>query len=139
MAGWTDIPLSRRGERQVEAMGRLLRMEGTAPILYSSSSARSLRTAAALARGRMVALRALRGIAMRHPGERVLAVTHAGVITQIIGHIHGESPARWEEWRPGNGSVTIIEWEEPGPRLVSFDDRSHLEDVSLASPRQRGG
>lgn len=84
-------------------------------------------------------VRASAAIAARHPGERAVVVTHAGVISQIVGYVRGESPARWEEARPGNCSVSVIEWGDSGPRVVTFDDRSHLGGLRAAAPRQRGG
>ena len=69
-------------------------------------------------------LRTVARIAARHRGSTVVLVTHAGVISQIIGHLHDTNPAEWGRFRPGNTSVTEIAWE---PReLVAFDDRSHL-------------
>jgi alpha-ribazole phosphatase/probable phosphoglycerate mutase len=65
-------------------------------------------------------------IASSHPGARVLVVTHAGVITQLIGHILGTPPAHWSAFRPGNASITEIDWDASGGRLVSFDCREHL-------------
>jgi broad specificity phosphatase PhoE len=65
-------------------------------------------------------------IAAAHPGERVLAVTHAWVITQILGVLQGHRPAVWQEHRPGNCSLTEIEWGNGGGRLFRFDDRAHL-------------
>lgn len=72
-------------------------------------------------------LRAIRGIASRHPDERVVVVTHTGVIAQLIGYATGVRPAVWEKWRPGNGSVTTVEWDGDGAaRLIDFDCRVHL-------------
>lgn len=65
-------------------------------------------------------------IASSHSGARVLVVTHAGVITQLIGHILGTPPAHWSAFRPGNASITEIDWDASGGRLVSFDRREHL-------------
>jgi broad specificity phosphatase PhoE len=75
-------------------------------------------------RGRCVD--AIGRIAGRHRGGRVAIVTHAGVISQIVGFINGTNPARWELFRPGNGSLTQIDWEGRSGVLVAFDDRSHL-------------
>jgi 2,3-bisphosphoglycerate-dependent phosphoglycerate mutase len=80
-------------------------------------------------------LAALGGIVKRHPGEDVIVVTHAGVVSQTVGHIKGLSPALWSRWRPGNGSVTTVTWED-GLQLVSFDDRDHLEELTLEGMRQ---
>jgi alpha-ribazole phosphatase/probable phosphoglycerate mutase len=85
-------------------------------------------------------LGAFRRIAAAHPGERILVVTHAGVISQVLGCLHGINPSRWECYRPGNCSLTELDWEGETGRLVSFDDRGHLaEPDPPASTRAPGG
>lgn len=180
LAGWADIPLSERGEAQLERVREL--EADAADLVYSSDLHRAMITAEAVARGRRVVplrslreiscgivdgwtvdevkmrfpdqwrqneserdpdftwpggesygrfrarvVRAMRGIAKRHPGQRVIVVTHAGVISQILGIVHGLSPAAWSKWRPGNCSVTTIAWAD-GPRVIDFDAREHLEE-----------
>jgi broad specificity phosphatase PhoE len=72
-------------------------------------------------------LRALRRLAQAHPGGRVAVVTHAGVISQVIGFLGGAGPARWETGRPGTTGLTELEWRRGGiGRVVRFDDRDHL-------------
>jgi broad specificity phosphatase PhoE len=71
-------------------------------------------------------LRAIRDIARAHRGEYVAIVTHAGVISQIVGALQGISAASWERNRPGNASVTEIAWARGTGALIRFDDRSHL-------------
>lgn len=53
-------------------------------------------------------VRALREIAARHPGGRVVVVTHTGVITQAVGALLGARPARWGAFRVSNASVTEL-------------------------------
>jgi broad specificity phosphatase PhoE len=72
------------------------------------------------------ALSAIQALAMAHPGQRVAVVTHAGVITQIIGALTGTSAARWSSYRAGNASMTEILWRNTGGEVVCFDDRAHL-------------
>jgi broad specificity phosphatase PhoE len=69
---------------------------------------------------------AVRRIAAAHPGSRVLVFTHAGFISQVLGALHGVSPARWECFRPSNGSITVVDWEGDRGTLIHFDDREHL-------------
>lgn len=64
---------------------------------------------------------ALQAIAARHRGARVVAVTHAGVISQVLGRITGESEARWGAMRPRNASLTELAWDDGGARVISFD------------------
>jgi broad specificity phosphatase PhoE len=71
-------------------------------------------------------LGALRSLARAHPGGRVAVVTHAGVISQVIGHITGAGAARWEAGRPGTTALTEVEWWRGSARVVRFDDRDHL-------------
>lgn len=85
-------------------------------------------------------LRALRAIAARHRGGRLLIVTHAGAIAQVVGHVKRLSPARWESYRPANCSVTILECEDDGTlRLVAFDRRIVEAVTPAAAARQRAG
>jgi broad specificity phosphatase PhoE len=71
-------------------------------------------------------LRCVRSIARMHAGERVLLVTHAGVVNQVLGSLAGQSAARWENFRPGNTAITEVLWSDDSGRVCTFDDRSHL-------------
>jgi broad specificity phosphatase PhoE len=85
------------------------------------------------------ALAAVQRIAARHAGSRVVVVTHAGVIGQVIGAIEGESPARWDLHRPSNCSLTELHWNETTGVVVRFDDAGALAAVTAeASRRGRG-
>lgn len=76
-------------------------------------------------------LSTLRQIAQHHPGECVLVVTHCGLVTQVIGFIRGLPPAHWEKFRPGNCSITEVQWSDP-PRILRYDDRRHLAGIDPA-------
>lgn len=65
-------------------------------------------------------------IASTHRGARVAVVTHAGVISQLIGAIRGVPPARWSAFRVGNASITELDWGPGGGSVVAFDRRDHL-------------
>lgn len=78
------------------------------------------------ARFRRRVLRAICGIAALHAKERILIITHAGVVNQILGTIRGQSAARWDNLRPGYASLTEVAWSGSTGTLLSFDDRSHL-------------
>ena len=81
-------------------------------------------------RGRCLA--AVRAIAGAHCGQRVMVFAHAGVISQILGAIHGLRPARWESFRPSNASLTRVDWQGDKGELVGFDEAKHLAIVSSA-------
>lgn len=72
---------------------------------------------------------AVQAIAAAHSGQRVLVVTHAGVISQILGLMHGISAARWDCFRPRNGSCTEVLLRGDRIVLVRFDD--------VGEPRRR--
>jgi broad specificity phosphatase PhoE len=61
-------------------------------------------------------------IVARHPNERIMAVTHAGVISQLIGWTMGDHPARWDLYRPRNASVSELLWHTDHADVLRFDD-----------------
>jgi broad specificity phosphatase PhoE len=72
------------------------------------------------------AVGAISAIAARHPAARVAIVTHAGVITQLLGHLTGTRPARWSAFRVGNASLTEVRWAGDRGELLAYDVRAHL-------------
>lgn len=67
-------------------------------------------------------LGALNRIARRHVNTRIPVVTHAGVISQVVGAIEGLSPAVWEQHRPAPFTATEVVWSNQAPvRLLSFN------------------
>jgi alpha-ribazole phosphatase/probable phosphoglycerate mutase len=75
-------------------------------------------------------LAAVTRIASDHPGGHVALVTHAGVISQIMGFVAGLSAARWEAFRPGNASISEFAWRGSFGVVISFDRRDHLGSAS---------
>lgn len=69
---------------------------------------------------------AVQSIAADHRSGYVAIVTHAGVISQIVGSIHGLSPACWESFRPGNATISELAWRGSRAVVLSFDCRLHL-------------
>lgn len=83
------------------------------------------------ARFRARVLRTVRALAGRHCGGRVVAVTHAGFISQLLGCLAGVKPSRWEQFRPGNASITEVRWgTDDEASVVRYDDRGHLQDLT---------
>lgn len=65
---------------------------------------------------------ALSRIARRHANTRIPVVTHAGVISQVVGAIKGLSPAVWEAYRPEPFTATEVIWSGGVPlHLLSFN------------------
>ncbi len=67
-------------------------------------------------------LRAVQRIARTHAGGRVVIVTHAGVISQIVGYLTDEPAARWEVFRPYLATLTEMRWRGRTGVLVHFGD-----------------
>jgi broad specificity phosphatase PhoE len=69
-------------------------------------------------------LRGVARIASAHPGARVAIVTHAGVVTQVLGALRGRSPAAWEPDRPEPLTATEVTWVNGAPAaLLRFNER----------------
>jgi Histidine phosphatase superfamily (branch 1) len=72
-------------------------------------------------RGRVLGV--VQRLAAAHRGQRIAVVTHAGVISQVMGVLQGASPARWDLWRAANCSATEIRWRREAGTVVCFDWR----------------
>jgi hypothetical protein len=71
----------------------------------------------------------MRRVAALYAGSTVVIVTHAGVITQVLGALAGESAARWDVFRPDNASLTVVRWAGDGGVVIRFNDRRHLDSL----------
>jgi broad specificity phosphatase PhoE len=64
-------------------------------------------------------------ITAAHPGQRIAVITHAGVVTQVLGAIRGRSPAVWAADRPEPLSATEVTWANGSPRTILSFNQSH--------------
>lgn len=76
-------------------------------------------------------LAALDEIARTNLGALAIVVTHAGVISQVLGTLLAVAPARWECNRPDHASTTTVDWSDSGGKLLAFNCRDHLSDERL--------
>jgi broad specificity phosphatase PhoE len=68
-------------------------------------------------------LTGLNDVAASYPSGRVIVVTHAGVISQVLGVVKGRPACVWQQDRPRPLTATEVLWEGGGPRTVlSFND-----------------
>ncbi len=72
---------------------------------------------------------ALRGIAARHAGERVVVVTHGGALSIALGLILDDDYSSWSR-RVKNCAVSELVFE-PEPALLSFNRVDHLPQDPL--------
>jgi broad specificity phosphatase PhoE len=73
-------------------------------------------------------VRAANVLASMHSGEQVVVVTHAGVISTLLGVLHGRRAAEWEPFRPDTGSLTFVEWRGGQGRVIAFSVAAAAED-----------
>lgn len=66
----------------------------------------------------------LERLAARHADGSAIVVAHTGVVTQVLGMLHGWNPARWDRRRPLHMGVTLVEWESGGPRAAISELRA---------------
>jgi broad specificity phosphatase PhoE len=60
-----------------------------------------------------------------HQGERVAIVTHARVISQVLGVIRSRPAAAWEPDRPLPLTAIEIAWQDGGPSAVLSYNSPH--------------
>ena len=70
--------------------------------------------------------RALRKIADRHTGQRVILVVHGGVIEQAMKLVNRRDASERLRLRTENCSMTEIEFENDVRRLLRYNDRAPL-------------
>jgi broad specificity phosphatase PhoE len=54
-------------------------------------------------------------ISRTHRDGTIVVVAHTGVVTQVLGMLHGWNPARWDRRRPQHATVTTVDWDGQGP------------------------
>lgn len=65
----------------------------------------------------------LKATVAAHAGERVAVVTHAGVISQVLGVIRGRPAGVWAPDRPHPLTATEITWDNGAPRdVLTYND-----------------
>jgi alpha-ribazole phosphatase len=68
-------------------------------------------------------LTGLNDVAATYPSGQVVVVTHAGVISQVLGIVKGRPACVWQADRPGPLTATEVLWDQGQPRTVlSFND-----------------
>jgi len=72
------------------------------------------------------ALRTIRAIALRHPGERILCVAHGGLLKIFLETIAEPDAEHPQRFFLGNTAVAWVAFDGERFRLVSPPDNSHL-------------
>ncbi len=72
-------------------------------------------------------VRVLACLVERHPGQRVVVVSHGGVIEQAMKILYGDEPDARLGLRTDNASVTEIEFDGARRRLLRYNDVAPLD------------
>ncbi len=72
------------------------------------------------------AVAAVQRLAAQHPGERVVIVTHGGIISCLLDIWLGDRSGDWVRWDPHNCSVSELVWDGEAWRSAYVNDISHL-------------
>lgn len=68
------------------------------------------------------------GLVAAHPGETIVAVTHGGVISNVLANWADGYGRGWREYVAHNCALSIVEFSG-GPKIVSINDCVHLPAV----------
>jgi broad specificity phosphatase PhoE len=71
-------------------------------------------------------VRAFRRVAETHQGEQVVLVVHGGVIEQAMKMVQSSAAGVRLRLRTENCSMTEIEFDDRGLRLLRYNDRAPL-------------
>lgn len=74
---------------------------------------------------------ALDDIVTHRRGERLLIVSHAGVIGSLVAQILGGDPNDWRAYQVSNCSVTHLELRTDGPIAHVVNDTVHLNELKV--------
>ena len=72
------------------------------------------------------AVAAVERLAAQHPGERIVLVTHGGIISALLDIWFGGNSGDWVRWDPHNCAVSELAWDGTQWRSVYVNDISHL-------------
>jgi len=78
------------------------------------------------------ALSVLRRIVAAHPGERVVVVSHGGLICNVLAVWLGNGPADWRRFEVHNCSVTLLQGNDETWQSLAIGDVKHLEPKLVA-------
>lgn len=77
---------------------------------------------------------ALRRIALRHAGERVVVVSHGGALSLAFGMILDNDYTRWDRMMKNCAISELV--LVPSPELLSFNQTDHLPPEEPTSPER---
>jgi broad specificity phosphatase PhoE len=79
---------------------------------------------------RMRSVRVMEALVWSHPGQRIIVVSHTGLICGYLAHLFLGSAGLWRRMTVRPASVSRVEVGPAGPHLLLCDDVTHLKAVS---------
>ena len=68
-----------------------------------------------------------------HPGQTVLAVTHGGIVCNIMAAWVGNGLAEWAKWEPHYCSITMLQKDAAGWQQLAFSSVAHLPSALVVT------
>ncbi len=72
------------------------------------------------------AVQAFQHLAEQYPDQTVLAVTHGGLICNVLASWFGTGPDDWRRWEPHNCAVTILTFDNGQWQATAVNETKHL-------------
>lgn len=79
-------------------------------------------------------LLALQQLVAHHPTQTVLAVTHGGLICNVLATWLGAGPDDWRNWEPHNCAITVLQLTAGQWQPLLVNDISHLPPDAIVLP-----
>lgn len=79
------------------------------------------------------AVAAVQRLAEQHPDQRIVIVTHGGIISCLLDVWLGERNGDWVRWDPHNCAVSELIWDGQQWRGEVINDISHLPPEAVAA------
>ena len=69
----------------------------------------------------------IKEVACLHQSETILIVSHGAALSHGLAHILSTEPISGMQYKHHNTGITLLDWREHPPELLSVNQRPHLE------------
>lgn len=77
---------------------------------------------------------ALTRLTAQHPAQTIVAVTHGGVISNLLATWLGQGPEEWRQWEAHNCAITLLQKGETQWQALQVNDITHLPAEAIYLP-----
>lgn len=71
----------------------------------------------------------------RHAGQTILAVTHGGIICNVMALWLGDGIEDWPRWEPDNCSITLLTQQDNQWQIEHWNDTSHFPPEAVVGEK----